>query len=97
VELYVKRDGPPCGKCRAAEDKLRRLGVAYECLYIEERLLDSYEGWRDGGVERATAWDLASRPIPFFYIDGIGCDYPAAMKILKERTRTALHARSTAI
>jgi hypothetical protein len=89
VELYVKRDGAPCAKCHAAEDKLRRLGVAYTRYYVEARLLEVHEGWREGSVERAAAWDMIARPIPFFYIDSVGYDYPTAMKLLKRSTAIA--------
>jgi len=91
VELFVKRDGPPCGKCHAAEEKLKRLGLSYVRFYIEERLLDAYEGWRDGGVVRAAAWMLADQPIPFFYFpqEREGFDYPGAMKRLKGLLKAA--------
>jgi len=89
VELYVKLDGPPCGKCEAAEEKLKRMGVAYVRFFVEERLLDAYEGWRDGGAERAAAWMMAGQPVPFFYlpVEQLGYDYPNAMRLLRSSTQ----------
>ena len=99
VELYVKRDGPPCGKCVAAEDKLKRLGIPYTRFYIEERLLDAYEGWRDGGIVRAAAWMLVDQPTPFFYFSDEceGCDYPTAMKKLKQLRRGGVPCGETQV
>ena len=87
IELYVKRDGPPCGKCEAAEDKLKRLGLSYSRHFIEERLLEHHDDWRDGAIERSSAWMMANQPIPFFYFpeEREGCDYPSAMKRLKSQ------------
>lgn len=89
VELYVKCSGKECARCLAAEDKLRRLGVAYEKFCLEERLLSLHQNWREGSVERTAGWDLLSRPIPYIWFNemGRGLDYPGAMKALRRCTK----------
>jgi glutaredoxin len=79
IEVYSK---PGCGKCKAAKDKLNRLGLAYTEHNIE-LYISHHEGWRqDGSADVMTAHTILDT-LPLIRINGSFHNYPEAMGILK--------------
>jgi glutaredoxin len=79
VQVYGKAG---CGKCEAAKDKLRRLGIRYEEHNLAYHVAH-HENWRqDGSVDVMAAHALLDT-MPLIKIGEEITDYPNAMKKLK--------------
>lgn len=70
-----------CGLCEAAKTKLRMMKLDYESWDIED-LVDGIV-WDEVGL---AAYAFNDNHLPVLVVDGIGLNYPAAMKYLKRRT-----------
>ncbi|MDR1535527.1 MAG: glutaredoxin [Planctomycetota bacterium] len=85
IEVYSK---PGCGKCAAAKSKLNLMGLDYAEHNLEYHV-KLHEGWRlDGSADVMAAHTLLDT-LPIFRLDGEFCDYPTAMRKLKDLRRPA--------
>jgi glutaredoxin len=79
VHVYGKEG---CGKCDAAKDKLRRLGVSYQEHSIDYHVR-YHEGWREDGSIEVLAAHSEKNTLPLIRVGDEFYDYAAAMKCLK--------------
>ena len=77
--LYGK---PRCGKCKAAEEKLRRFGIPYE-----KRKMEDVVSGKVRDVEALTQYAMDDGALPVLVIKGRGFSYPGAIKFLKGSTK----------
>lgn len=100
IVVYGK---PGCGKCEAAKDKLKRMGLAYEFRGLRERItplagIDQSATaplpgaprahWRDDDTtDLAAAYCLYDGDMPLICVDGIIFNYAGAMKAIKKRSK----------
>lgn len=79
VTVYTKTG---CKLCRAAKEKLLRMGVAFEERDLARFLDAEWEKLRDSSLKAFHAY--IDERVPMIVIDGWPYDYPGAMKKLKE-------------
>jgi glutaredoxin len=82
IDIYGK---PGCGKCEAAKEKLRLLGIPYREHDIEYHGA-LHDGWRDDGSVDALAAYSDMDDLPILRVDGECLSYSEAMKYLKGRS-----------
>lgn len=94
IHVYSK---PGCGKCEAAKDKLKRMGMEY----VEHELgyhVSFHEGWREDGSVEVMAAHTQLDTMPLLKIDNKFYNYSAAMKELKgHAVRVQEQAREEAV
>ena len=74
-----------CGKCEAAKEKLRRLGIDYEARDAAEAMA-LHEGWReDGTADLRAASEAFDGDLPLLRVGGVVYDYAGAMRAIKHR------------
>lgn len=73
---------PGCALCEAAKDKLRKLGVAFAEVDIEQ-LVDYSPGWRDDNRCQVLAWYSVRGTLPVIRLDGECLGYPELMRRLR--------------
>ena len=83
IRVYSK-DG--CGKCEAAKDKLKRMGLEYQEHDLEYHVAH-HEGWREDGSVAVMAAHSLMDTLPLIQLGEDFHDYPSAMRKLKEMRR----------
>lgn len=81
IKVYGK---PGCGKCDAAKDKLKRMGLDYEEHTLSYHV-EHHPGWRIDGSTEICAANALMDTMPLIEIEGKIYDYSAAMKVLKSQ------------
>lgn len=85
IQVFSK---PGCGKCEAAKDKLKRMGLEY----AEHNLgyhIEHHDGWREDGSVEAMAAHTLLDTLPIFKVENDFHDYPSAMRELKKLRKSA--------
>jgi len=78
IIMYGKKG---CGKCDAAESKLKKFGVPY-C----KKEMQSVTSVEDKNIEALVQWAWDNETLPVFVIDGVGMSYPKAMRRIKNES-----------
>jgi glutaredoxin len=80
IKIYGK---PGCGKCNAAKEKLKLLGLDFESCNLAEYIV-WHENWRnDESVAVLAFYAFHNNHMPIISIDGELYEYAGAMKVLK--------------
>jgi len=91
ITIYGKKG---CGKCTAAKDKMRLMGVEYTSANLAD-FINPTEGWRDGPHREVLAWAADQNAslgdaMPAIQINDRVYDYSGGIKeirrILKKTT-----------
>ncbi|MFA5324309.1 MAG: glutaredoxin domain-containing protein [Smithella sp.] len=80
IKIYGK---PGCGKCEAAKEKLKLLGLEFESCNLSDFVV-WHENWRqDESVTVLAFYSKIHNHMPIISIDGELYEYEGAMKVLK--------------
>lgn len=88
IHVYSK---PGCGKCEAAKNKLKIMGLDYTEHDLEYHV-SFHDGWRNDGSADIMAAHSLMDTLPMFQVDGGFFDYPSAMRVIKQQMETAVQA-----
>ena len=80
IHVYSK---PGCGKCDAAKNKLKLMGLRYTEHNLEY-YVNLHDGWRTDGSADVMAAHTMLDTLPIFRLDEEFHDYPTAMRKLKD-------------
>jgi len=80
IRIYSK---PGCGKCQAAKEKLKIMGLSYEEHDLGYHT-QPHEGWREDGSVAVMAAHTMLDTLPIIQIENDFHDYPGAMKAIKK-------------
>lgn len=80
IHVYSK---PGCGKCDAAKNKLKLMGLPYTEHNLEY-YVNLHEGWRSDGSADVMAAHTMLDTLPIFRLNDEFHDYPSAMRKLKD-------------
>lgn len=83
IDVFSK---PGCGKCDAAKNKLKMMGLDFNEHNLEY-YVNLHEGWRHDGSADVMAAHTMLDTLPIFRLDDEFHDYPTAMRKLKDTTR----------
>lgn len=79
IEVYGKKG---CGKCEAAKDKLRRMGIDFREFDLAQFITPHAEWRTDGSVDLMAAHTLLDT-LPLLKVGDEITDYKGAMRLLK--------------
>jgi glutaredoxin len=80
IKIYGK---PGCGKCNAAKEKLKLLGLEFKSCNLSDFVV-WHENWRnDESVAVLAFYSEHNHQIPIISVDGKLYLYSEAMKVLK--------------
>lgn len=80
IHVYSK---PGCGKCDAAKNKLKLMGLTFTEHNLEY-YVQHHEGWRTDGSADVMAAHTMLDTLPIFRLNDEFHDYPSAMRMLKD-------------
>ena len=80
IHVYSK---PGCGKCDAAKNKLKLMGLNYTEHNLEY-YVNLHDGWRTDGSADVMAAHTMLDSLPIFRLNDEFHDYPTAMRKLKD-------------
>jgi len=88
IQVFSKQG---CGKCEAAKNKLKMMGMNYTEHDLEYHI-SLHDGWRQDGSADVMAAHTMLDTLPIFRVNDEFHDYPSAMKKIKESTSVLLRA-----
>jgi glutaredoxin len=74
---------PGCGKCEAAKDKLKKMGLDFDEHELSYHI-EPHEGWREDGSVAVMAAHTLMDTMPIIRVGEEFHDYPGAMRKLKQ-------------
>lgn len=80
IDVFSK---PGCGKCDAAKNKLKMMGLCFNEHNLED-FVTHHEGWRHDGSADVMAAHTMLDTLPIFRFGDEFHDYPTAMRKLKD-------------
>lgn len=80
IDVFSK---PGCGKCTAAKNKLKMMGLEFNEHNLEH-YVQHHDGWRADGSADVMAAHTMLDTLPLFRLGDEFHDYPSAMRKLKD-------------